>query len=87
MSRLPVEKRLKGCAPLDVCRHSCILRQASVFRFLLCLRGRPADRRSRRGRHAMQHPLQCCTPQPLAWHDRSHRHPQTTPPFTTMYLH
>ena len=36
---LPVEKRLKGCAPLEVCRQSCILRQASVFRFLLCLRG------------------------------------------------
>ncbi len=35
---LPVEKRLKGCAPLEVCRQSCILRQASVFRFLLCLR-------------------------------------------------
>ncbi len=38
VSRLPVEKRLKGCPGLAVCRQSCCLRQASELRFLLCLR-------------------------------------------------
>ena len=39
-SLCPPTHLAKGCAGLAVCFHSCSLRQASLFRFLACLRGR-----------------------------------------------